>query len=198
MHHTELQSKFIYSLIVAGKSAGFANDALQRLFERLTPWPVFPYPEAIHGPCSPFEAVRTWIHRGELLERLQRARTGNYRKLDRALREAIRLWQGRVLDLASCTPAELERIPGVGPKTSRFFIVWTRPEENLAVLDVHVLRWMRGLGYEAPASTPGTKRYAELEKAFISEASKRGLTPRQLDLRIWEAASTAANIIPGG
>lgn len=198
LSHVELQQRLIYALIVAGKSAGFANDAMHRLFHRLLPWPVFPYPEAVHGPSSPFEAIKGWIYYKKLGERLREARTGNYHKLEVALTEIVRLWQGRVLDLKTCTPEQLEKIPGIGCKTSRFFIVWTRPEEPYAVLDVHVLRWLRARGYDAPKSTPNAHRYPGLEKAFISEASKLGLTPRELDLRIWQAASKEANITPQG
>jgi hypothetical protein len=150
----------------------------------------------VSGPSCPFEALRSWIDHKKLGQELRRARTGNYHKLEVAFAEIVRLWTGRRLDLKTCTPEQLEKIPGIGCKTSRFFIVWTRPDEPYAVLDVHVLRWMRGLGYDAPKSTPSASRYVALERIFLSEARKRGLTPRELDLKIWQAAAKEANITP--
>jgi thermostable 8-oxoguanine DNA glycosylase len=82
---------------------------------------------------------------------------------------------------------EGRKIHGIGPKTSRFFILWTRPHERYAALDVHILRWLRGLGHNAPRSTPNGRKYGELEKIFLSEADKRGLSPGELDAQVWEA-----------
>lgn len=194
MSHIELQLKLVYSLIVAGKTATFANEATRRLFQDYTPWPAFPPPEAVRGPASPFEAIWEWCRRGELEERLRAARTGNYGKLFRALVEVAARWRAGQLDLHTCAPEELETIPGIGPKTSRFFILWTRPEAEHAALDVHVLRWLREQGHDAPEHTPQNSAvYARLERIFIQTAKDMGLTPRQLDLQIWEAGSTAAN-----
>jgi thermostable 8-oxoguanine DNA glycosylase len=130
----------------------------------------------------------------ELDRRLREARTGNYGKLARGLRELV----DARLDLARCTPAELQRVYGIGPKTSRFWILWTRPGARYAALDVHVLRWLRSLDYQAPASTPANpKLYDQLERAFLAEADRRGLTPRELDFEIWQAGSQATNKVKG-
>lgn len=172
------QLKLIYALIVAGKSARFANDKIAALFHK--------EPKG----CLPFTSIKCWIEQGALRERLEEVGTGNYTKLDKALREIVEA----NLDLATCTPQELEDLPGIGPKTSRFFILWTRPNEQYAALDVHILRWMREQGYDAPRGTPQSPAlYAQLERAFLAEAHKRGMTPRELDLLIWEAGATAPN-----
>jgi thermostable 8-oxoguanine DNA glycosylase len=99
------------------------------------------------------------------------------------------------LNLQTCEPADLEKIHGIGPKTARFWILWTRPDARYAALDVHILRWMRERGHKAPKQTPSApKTYARLEKAFLAEADKRGLTPRELDFKIWQASASAANV----
>jgi len=167
----ELECRILYAIIVAGKSAKFAEQAFKRLFGQ----PAY----------SPFAVVRAWVQEGVLLQNLQKARVGNYRKIERAYTELV---QSKI-DLIKCTPEELEMIHGIGPKTSRFFILWTRPEARVAVLDVHVLRWMRNAGCVVPKSTPSKALYARIEKQFLEMVDKAGLTPRQLDEQIWMEGS---------
>lgn len=169
MEVRELEARLLYAIIVAGKSARFTEGVMQRLGL----WSL-----------DPFYILRSWIRRDMLRDQLRNARSGNYRKIERAFREIV--ISG--IDLRSCTPEELEKVHGIGPKTSRFFILWTRPHERYAALDVHVLRWLRGLGHDAPRSTPNGRKYRELEKIFLSEADKRGLSAGDLDSKIWEAA----------
>lgn len=166
----ELQRRLIYAIIVAGKSARFTEGAITRLLD----------PGA-----TPFKWLKFLLNTDRLDEALRAARTGNYTKIGKAIRALL----SQEIDLRSCTPEQLEVIHGIGPKTSRFFILWTRPNERYAALDVHVLRWLRGLGHAAPRSTPNGKKYRELEKIFLSEADKRGLSAGDLDSKIWQAAA---------
>jgi endonuclease III len=164
----ELERRLIYSIIVAGKSARFTEGAMARLFG---PWQ------------QPFERLRFLDRTGKLHATIRAARTGNYTKLERAIRELI----AANLDLWTCSVADLEKIHGIGPKTARFFLMWTGRKERVAALDVHVLRWLHHQGYpNVPRSTPTGRRYAELEKIFLAEADARKMTPRQLDSQIWE------------
>jgi len=176
----QLEGRLLYSLIVAGKSARFANEKVANLM-RGKPRDVLPF---------------AWLAeldaRGELEAELRRARVGRYRTFVPACRWLV----SHPLDLRTVTPQELEQCPGIGQKTARFFVVWTRPHERYAVLDVHVLRWLRKLGHEAPKQTPHGRTYLELEALFLQLADKAGLTPRQLDFEIWRSASTAANEAP--
>lgn len=172
----ELQSRLIYAMIVAGKSAAFADKATKAFLSHR------------RADELPFEMVVRTIQLDTLDRDLRRARTGNYTKLKGAL-----TWiavHGHEMDLSKATPEELEFIPGVGPKTSRFFILWTRPDARYAALDVHILRWLRAEGYLAPWTTPGDQeKYRHWEQVFLAEADKRGLTPAVLDAQIWEAGA---------
>jgi thermostable 8-oxoguanine DNA glycosylase len=171
MTDRELQLRLLYAVIVAGKSAKFAEQAMVKLFAGLG--------------GLPFHWIQTWFHNGCLDYRLRQAKVGNYGKVFKAFHEAA--FSG--LDLRICSPAELEAIHGIGPKTARFFLIWTRPDVRVAALDVHVLRWLRDLGYDAPRQTPSGRKYAELEAVFLVEAERRGLTPRELDEVVWSAGS---------
>jgi thermostable 8-oxoguanine DNA glycosylase len=174
-----LLHQLIYSLIVAGKSATFAKDAMARF--------------APQRAKDFYANLLAWSQAGSLREHLEIARTGNYSKLVKGIHALLLKLKQQTLDLATCGVTDLETVHGIGPKTARFFLLWTRPGQvQHAALDVHVLRWLRSLGYKAPGQTPSSsKKYAELEEAFLHEAAKRGLTPAQLDAQIWEAGRRA-------
>ncbi|MCP4569021.1 MAG: hypothetical protein GY841_15715 [FCB group bacterium] len=168
----ELQLRIIYSIIVAGKSASFAKKAIHRLFP-------------VETGETPFEVIRSFVRSGHLRSHLESSRTGNYTKIERALEEL----STSEIDLATCTVDELEAVHGIGPKTARFFILWTRPDSRYAALDVHILRWLRKQGYDVPKSTPSGKKYAEIEKLFLSLADRIGMKPSELDAKIWADSS---------
>jgi len=178
---SELEARLLYSVIVAGKNAKFANDVVRRWLGDNT------------LSCeTPFETIRHLDESGALEDSFRLARTGNYGKVTAAARGMATA----DLDLMNCTPQDLEKIKGIGPKTSRFFIIWTRPDAEYAALDVHVLRWLGRRGYDVPKSTPqSSKRYAELETAFLKEAAACGKTPRELDFEIWDAGSQGVNVV---
>lgn len=176
MKTAELEHRLLYSMVVAGKSAKFADSAMERFYGRTS--------------LSPFDFIRKLVARGKLIERLRAARTGNYTKLSLGFAKITETGY----DLATCTPEQLESVHGIGPKTSRFFIIWTRPEANHAALDTHVLKWLRFIGHAAPLSTPSGRKYALLEIIMLTEAKKRGMTARQLDAAIWDWCSSGQHV----
>lgn len=95
----------------------------------------------------------------------------------------------RDLDLNSITIDELESLPGVGKKTSRYFMLYTFENAgDIAILDRHVLTFLRDKGYDVPDNTPSGKQYDDIEKIFLKEFNKstyRSLT--EFDLEIWKA-----------
>ena len=171
----ELQEFLLFAIAVGGKTAKQVSVAL----------PVF---LSMETGTTPFSRIRNMIKKHRLLWCLKKARLGKYKRLNRAFREVVDC----SLDLHNCSVEELERLYGIGPKTSRYFILHTRENANVAALDTHLLRWLSKQGYDAPNHTPAsTKRYAELEAAFLHEASERGFSPAELDLRIWQESSAS-------
>jgi hypothetical protein len=169
----ELEAKLLYATLVAGKTASFADVAVRRFLGLVGA-----------SESTPFEAIARLVRHGGLLAILRSAKTGNYRRLARCWRELTE----RRFDLSRVGPQELERVHGIGPKTARFFITWTRPKAGYAVLDVHILRWLREeRGIPTPRQTPqSAKKYAELERRFLEIAKAQGKTPKQLDAEIWD------------
>ncbi len=165
----ELEELLLFCVSVAGKTAGFIAAALDEFL-------------AARPGKSPFDKIRRLVRCGKLSAAIQASRLGKHARLTRAYAELA----GSSLDLATCTCEQLEAIHGIGPKTSRFFIVHTRAGEQLAVLDTHILRYMKSLGYQnIPASTPTGKRYLQIERDFIALAEREGRDIAEFDLWIW-------------
>lgn len=170
----DLESALVYSCIVAGKSAVFTDAVMKKLKAYLKPGESF---------FQMFKRNR-FILKGILID----CGTGNYEKLYRCF---VALSVASSLDLGACEPSELEQIHGIGPKTSRFFILWTRDNANFAALDVHILRWLKTeKGYpNIPRTTPTGEEYLRIEKIFLEEARKAEMTARELDREIWMKGS---------
>ena len=166
----DLQARLIFSVVVAGKSAKFARNVMDKLFGKTKK--------------LPFKAIRQWVKDGSLRRRLKAAKSGNYNKLVQCLPELIEV------DPINATLDELETIKGIGPKTSRFYHLWIGKNTRCAALDTHVLKFLRELGYKAPKTTPTGKKYKELEEAFLTICEKRGKSPNQLDADVWLAYSS--------
>jgi len=61
---------------------------------------------------------------------------------------------------------------------------------GLAVLDRHILKWMKDLGaIEEVPRTLTRRRYLELERRFIRLSEELGLAPEALDLLLWYAST---------
>jgi thermostable 8-oxoguanine DNA glycosylase len=115
-------------------------------------------------------------------------RSGQYESLTRAIHETHERTVAVGPDfLRLSQPHDLESIAGVGPKTARYFIMYSRPNAQVAALDTHILRWLQMQGYDAPKATPSSpETYRRLEKAFLLECERRGRAPNDLDLEIWK------------
>jgi hypothetical protein len=165
---SELQSFWLFSLFVAGKNSDYAANCLAKLLAKTEEQTPFEYLDKLG---------ETGVHNA-----LVAAKVGQYGRLTKAIMQSLRL------DLRSCTLMDLMNVFGCGPKTARFFLLHTRPDCECAVLDTHILAWMRNHGFETPKATPQNKKdYIYLERAFLSLA--KSIYPQmsiaQIDLLIW-------------
>lgn len=167
----ELEYMFLLALLVAGKNARVAHAALERLLA----------PIRITGE-RPLQYLKR-LHAESVLESELRAqRTGQYTKILRCL---TTYWENE-FDLQTCDIDDLEALPGIGPKSSRFFLMYSRPGYRCAVLDVHILRFMRRHGINTPKHTPQNReKYKELEAEYLELAERLGVDPTQLDDAVW-------------
>jgi len=138
---------------------------------------------------GPFAILQRWLafHSiAELRAMMKSLGIGKHGMKSRAFFELV--YSG--LDLKTCTLEDLEKIHGIGRKTSRFFVLHTRPKVRVAALDTHILAYMRDQGFDVPQSAPGSaKRYNEIEQQFIEHADSLGRDIAEFDLEIWNEYS---------
>ena len=169
-----LEEFLVFAICVAGKPAFRTAQKVEQLLD-----------------CwlgsTPFKKIRNMIRWNTLGLRLRAYGLGQYRRIEAALRRLVDL------DLANLTVEVLEEIPGIGPKTARFVMLYHKPELACVPLDTHILAYLRERGYNAPLHTPGSRvRYNELEAAFKVEANKLGVSVLELDTRVWNARALRA------
>jgi thermostable 8-oxoguanine DNA glycosylase len=170
----ELQSFFLFGLFCAGKNSDYAAKCLAKLLN------------TIEGE-TPFEVLKNLGEIG-IYNALCASRIGQYNRLTRAVMGAVDL------DLATCSLEDLMNVHGVGQKTARFFLLHTRPDCQCAVLDTHILKWLRenqesdAFKNGVPQSTPtNVKQYLALEKQFLFLARLNFpfMSIADIDLTLW-------------
>jgi endonuclease III len=174
----ELEEFLIFAIIVAGKTA---KTQAQKLDSFLCNHPLKngTLNEKKH---SPFDFIQALINLNMLGLWMNDCKLGQYKRLDKAFRGILQ-FKGK---LDSVSVEELESIEGIGSKTSRFFLLHSRPNQNLAVLDTHILKYMAAQGYNVPKATPNKKKYKAIEDDFLYECRILRKTPAELDLEIWK------------
>ena len=163
----ELQALIIFWILAAGKTASSA----ERILSQLVPFKNFP-----------FEQLKKYSEK-KLAEKLKSLGCGCYNNKAKSIYQISR----SDFDLLNCSISDLEKIYGIGRKTSRGFVLHTRRKAQCAVLDTHILRFLRDQNApDVPKSTPSSKvEYERLEKYFLSICRKKGKTPAKLDLEVW-------------
>ena len=78
----------------------------------------------------------------------------------------------------------LTTLSGVGPKTASWVVRNLRGSDEVAILDIHLLRAGRMLGIFEPALTV-ERHYPRLEAAFLGFAAAIGARPSILDSVMW-------------
>ena len=164
----------IFSIIVAGRNAKMALEKAWRLLEFT--W----------GEETPFDLIKHYIDHNTLTQKLKSLKIGQYTRIEKALKDIINL------NVETCTLDDLLACHGVGNKTARFFLLNTRRDAEYAVLDTHVLKWLRsifGNWMSVPKSTPTSgSRYALWEYKAIQAMKKEypERTLAQADFEIWK------------
>lgn len=178
----ELQDWLLTGICVAGKTAIIQEAKLTHFYQKLY--------QTTHAPkhALPIPLIARLHAEGEALPLWREAGLGKYTvttKLFDALAQGIP-------DLLTCPLEALLALPGVGQKTARFFILFTREGAQVACLDTHILRFLREQGVRnvPQGSVSSPARYRELEQIFLKRIAKMypKLTPAQADFQIWKNA----------
>ncbi len=183
----ELEEFLCFCVVVAGKTARVVQRCMMKFWEDMM-YDLSDQP-LLRRVWTPF-AMLKYFGQANVTERLKKAGIGCQTLKGRALATLA----DSDLDLETCTAEDLEKIPGIGRKTSRFFILHSRKDAKCACLDVHILRWLQERGVTNSGQTPGSaKEYRRLEQEFLSRVPE-GKTIAEHDLEIWNAKSRRVNV----
>ena len=186
----ELEAFFLLAVLVAGKNAKVQQEKTKAFLAHL-----------VGTPLGPLDYLRQLCD-GEwdrntpptLVAAMKQHKLGQYNRLARCFRQLA--WDTQNVALVNMKVANLESLFGVGPKTARFFLLHSRPGLRLAVLDTHILAWMREVKKckSVPKVTPGNRaKYTFWENRFLYYCDREGKSPAEMDLAIWNERSKNGN-----
>jgi thermostable 8-oxoguanine DNA glycosylase len=171
---SELEAFAMFAIAVAGKKAAQTADKIHTFLG---------WSKTYETPFGFLSRLKKDEHMDVCLRHLK---IGQYKRIHNAFLGIMNL------DLSTCTFDDLIRVRGIGPKTANFFLLHSREGYSGAVLDTHILRWMREVhGVPTPKSTPQGKSY--LKYAALAENLIRSSYPDKsladADLIIWRKMS---------
>ncbi len=176
---SELELLLIFAVFVAGKTS---KSIEHKVYDFILGSSFYCKNE------SPIKTIKKMVVDGSLMVELKRVKLGKYTLGTTFLKQLVE----RNLDLSRVTLHDLEKLHGVGMKTSRFFLLASRRSAKCAALDTHVLKWLSQMGHKnVPKVTPSSKKiYLHLEKQFLHHAKLLNMSPADLDLAIWNHYSS--------
>jgi thermostable 8-oxoguanine DNA glycosylase len=167
---SELEAFMLFSIAVAGKNAAQTANLIGNVLRES------------ETNETPFQYLKRIL----LEDHLRFWKVGQYRRIVPAILGVMKL------NLRTCTMGDLLKVHGIGYKTANMFLLHSRPNHVGAVLDTHILRWMREVhGVKTPKSTPSGKRYDDLQKLALKFISRSfpNLSLADADLLIWKTMS---------
>lgn len=167
----QLEEHILFWCLAAGKNGVVSAKCLELFLNKIM----------LDWEESPFLSIKRFGFE-KLAETMRKCGIGSYNIKSKGIWKLV----NSNIDLKNCTADELDEIPCIGPKTARCFIIHSREGARYAGLDRHVLRYLKDLGYNTPESTPNNiKIYKKFEEIFLKKADELGMSPADLDLKIW-------------
>lgn len=163
----ELELFLLFCVSVAGKPANFIAKALDKFL-------------SFGQGNTPFERIRDISSRHQIVESLRKSGLGQYTKLNYLFVELA--FSG--IDLRTCTLEDLEKYKWVSAKTSRYFLLHSRPKQKLICPDRHVRRRLEKLGYTLP-TTFNRKNTPAWDAMFTQLCESYGKDNADVDLDWW-------------
>lgn len=179
----ELEEFLMFCVLVAGKNA----KTTARMQEELLDYCI----DSHVSKSGPFDLIlRTFSDASDLAQKMKEIGFGCYNLKARSIFQLANMIHSKQINLSTCSVEELESVIGIGPKTARFFLVFSRENQNdIAILDTHILQHLKELGYDVPSATPAGSKYRKIEKMFVDHVKATGKTMAEYDLQTWTARS---------
>lgn len=181
---SELEEHLLFWICAAGKNGTTAARCLDKFLK------------SFRGLDTPFNTVFRVHSLYGLPETLKSFGIGCYNHKARSFYEVSVAGLRGELDLKTCTTDDLEKIYGIGMKTSRCFILHSRKDARVAGLDTHILKHLRACGVkDVPKTTPSSKKeYKRLENEFLKMVEDSGKSVAEYDLMVWNKYAVKARL----
>ena len=141
----------------------------------------------------PFQTIKSANQHGILFEEIKKAKLGQYKKIY----SGFKFITQKDYNLNRMTPKILEEIPGVGMKTSRFFLLHSDIfyKDKIAILDTHILKFIKeNIDDRAPKSTPVIPlTYRFWEDMFLNWCNNNNKNVADFDLEVWKSYARKKN-----
>ncbi len=187
----ELQYYFLYCSFTRGKGEVASMQAFSRMLDifegNVAGWPPL-------DAEMPFDKLRQIADMGRVEDFYRHLGLGQYTLNSRFVHELVypEKFGREPLDLQHATREDIAQLSGIGRKMASLFLLHSRPPEvwDGAVLDRHVLRWLKSQGIpNVPNDTPGSESaYQRLEQIYNQLARAAGYDARALDLAVLSTA----------
>jgi thermostable 8-oxoguanine DNA glycosylase len=103
-----------------------------------------------------------------------------------AMLEATISWLDRPKCVFKNRKLMAQVVPGLGPKQSSFLFSCTGYGQEIAVLDRHILKYLKLVGLLETTQMPSSwKKYEEIETRFLTYSQQNSIRADALDLAIW-------------
>jgi thermostable 8-oxoguanine DNA glycosylase len=182
----ELEEFLLFCIVVAGKTAYIQARKLDEFLKSVNTRLMMP--ENI----NPFQTIKSAEQHGILFEEIKKAKLGQYKKIY----SGFKYISEKEYNLNKMTPEILEKIPGVGMKTSRFFLLHSDIfyTNKIAILDTHILKFIKeNIDERAPKSTPVIPlTYRFWEDMFLRWCSDNNKDMAEFDLEVWKSYARVA------
>lgn len=169
------QEFLLFCICVAGKKADVIVPKLRRFLEYsdLANRYVDPMLTSSLVCTAPFDLIK-WMEIYDGLEiYLKSVKMGRYSILVQSMSACA-----HHIDVNDTSVQELMSIPGIGPKTARYFMVYAH-DQRYAIVDTHVKRFLVMLDIDC-------RHYDLMERSYLYICNKIGYDPRKLDNIIWQ------------
>jgi len=178
---SELEEFLLFCIVVAGKTAYIQAQKLEDFLVSVNKRLMMP------KNINPFQTLKSAEQHGILMEEILKAKLGQYKKIYSGFKYIC----SNQYDLNKMTPELLEKIPGVGMKTSRFFLLHSDSfySDKIAILDTHILKFIKeNIDDKAPKSTPTIRvTYKYWEDRFLFWCEQNNKNVADFDLEVWKS-----------
>ena len=182
----ELECFLLFCIVVAGKTAYIQARKLDEFLTSINKRLMMP------EHVNPFQSLKSAEQHGILMQEILKAKLGQYKKIYNGFKYITE----HEYDLTRMTPDLLERIPGVGMKTSRFFLLHSDKnyKDIIAILDTHILKFIKeNIDDRAPKSTPTIRvTYKYWEDVFLYWCECNNKNVADFDLEVWKSYARIA------